>query len=61
MWRWIKGLWEDEDVFARLLKAIGVAGGIYLSTPMGRGEIERAIPALLAFVAQAIPSTKPRE
>ena len=61
MWKWIKGLWEDEDVAARALKSVAMGAAVYISTPVGRSEIERLIPAILAMLGSGIPSTKPRE
>lgn len=61
MGKWLRGLWEDEDVAARAIKALVMGLAVYISTPYGRNEFERAIPALLAVFGAAIPSTKPRE
>ena len=59
MGNWLKGLWQDESVFARFAKAVGVGVGIYLATPRGRSEWERALPGVIAFLGSAIPSSSP--
>ena len=60
MWTWLKGLWQDEDVAARAIKALVMGLAVYASTPSGRGW-ERAIPAVMAAMGSSLPSTKPRE
>jgi hypothetical protein len=60
MWTWLKRLWQDEDYAARALKAAATGVGVYVATPQGRTNWERAIPALLTMIGVALPSGKPK-
>jgi hypothetical protein len=58
MFTYLKRLWTDELVAARLVRTVAMAVGVYLATPKGRSEWERAIPAVLTALGVGIPSAK---
>ena len=58
MWTWLKELWTDKSAAQLLLRALLTGAGVYVSTPHGRSEWERVIPAALAAIGVAIPSSR---
>ena len=56
MWTWLKELWVDKSAANVFVRAVTVGLGVYLSTPTGRSEWERAIPAIVAALGSSIPS-----
>lgn len=58
MWTWLQRLWHDEDVAARLVRSVAIGISIWMTTPKGRSEWDRILPAVLAVVGVGLPSAK---
>lgn len=58
MWTWLRELWLDKSAFNIFLRGVAVGAGVYLSTPTGRSEWERLMPAIIAAIGSAIPSSR---
>lgn len=61
MWTWLKELWLDKSAANIFLRSALIGAGVYQSTPQGRSEWDRIIPALIAAVGSAIPSSRSQQ
>lgn len=58
MWTWLKELWVDKSAAQIFLRGVAIGAGVYLSTPTGRSEWDRILPAVIAAIGSAIPSSR---
>lgn len=58
MWTWLKELWLDKSAANVFARSVLIGLGVYMSTPTGRSEWDRIIPAVVAALGSAIPSSR---
>lgn len=58
MWTWIKELWVDKSAANVFARALLLGLGVYMSTPKTRSEWDRIVPAAVAALGSAIPSSR---